>query len=172
MENILIYSRSVLSTTPTRWETMVNSMPVELLTRAPLAGEWSAVECLLHLLDTEPIFVVRIKAILAGQDFPGFNPDKEGTKLAGSPSPLALAQEFARLRSASLSVMSQVSLTDLARQARHQELGLVTMNQLMHEWAAHDFNHTIQAERALMQPFIKGCGPWQIYFTDHQVKDK
>jgi hypothetical protein len=27
--------------------------------------------------------------------------------------------------------------------------------------------HTVQAERALMQPFIQGCGPWQVYFTDH-----
>jgi hypothetical protein len=29
--------------------------------------------------------------------------------------------------------------------------------------------HTIQAERALMQPFIQGSGPWQVYFQDHFV---
>ena len=27
-----------------------------------------------------------------------------------------------------------------------------------HTWAAHDLNHTMQAERALMQPFIAGSG--------------
>jgi hypothetical protein len=27
--------------------------------------------------------------------------------------------------------------------------------------------HTVQAERALMQPFIEGCGPWRMYFLDH-----
>jgi len=27
--------------------------------------------------------------------------------------------------------------------------------------------HTVQAERALMQPFIEGCGPWRPYFRDH-----
>jgi hypothetical protein len=25
----------------------------------------------------------------------------------------------------------------------------------------------IAAVRALMQPFIQGCGPWQPYFRDH-----
>ena len=36
-------------------------------------------------------------------------------------------------------------------------------------WAAHDLNHTIQAERALMQPFMLGCGPWRSFFRDHEV---
>jgi hypothetical protein len=29
--------------------------------------------------------------------------------------------------------------------------------------------HTVQGERALMQPFIAGCGAWQSYFTAHAV---
>jgi hypothetical protein len=29
--------------------------------------------------------------------------------------------------------------------------------------------HTVQAERAMMQPFIRGCGPWLKYFVDHLV---
>jgi hypothetical protein len=29
-------------------------------------------------------------------------------------------------------------------------------------------NHTIQAERALMQPFMLGCGPWRPFFRDHE----
>ncbi len=29
--------------------------------------------------------------------------------------------------------------------------------------------HTIQAERAMMQPFIAGCGPWRFYFLDHAI---
>jgi hypothetical protein len=172
MENTLSWVRSIITTTPARWTNLTENLPIELLTRAPLAGEWSAVECLLHLIDVEQVFTVRIKAFLAGQDFPGFNPDQHGTKLAGSPAPLDLAQEFARLRSANLNLLNQVGEADLARQARHEELGLVTMDQLMHEWATHDLNHTIQAERALIQPFIQGCGPWTIYFTDQQVKDK
>jgi hypothetical protein len=42
---------------------------------------------------------------------------------------------------------------------RHAELGLVTLDELIHEWAAHDLMHIIQRERALMQPYIADCGP-------------
>ena len=52
-----------------------------------------------------------------------------------------------------------VAPQDFNRTAEHSELGTVTLGQLLHEWAAHDLNHTIQAERAVMQLFIEGCGP-------------
>ena len=45
----------------------------------------------------------------------------------------------------------------------------MTLGELLHEWAAHDLNHTVQAERALMQPLIQGSGPWQLYFADHKL---
>ena len=53
MDDILARSRAVLETTPVRWVTLIKSLPDELLNRPPAAGEWSAVECFLHLLDTE-----------------------------------------------------------------------------------------------------------------------
>lgn len=48
-------------------------------------------------------------------------------------------------------------------------LGTVTLAQMLHTWAAHDLNHTIQAERALIQLFMLGCGPWRSFFRDHEV---
>jgi hypothetical protein len=38
---------------------------------------------------------------------------------------------------------------------------------MLNEWAAHDLMHTVQAERAIMQPFIAGSGAWKVYFSDH-----
>jgi hypothetical protein len=144
-------------------------MPPELLREAPAPGEWSALECLQHLIDSERwVFPVRIQAILAGQDFSAFNPDTEGSRLADRTA-IDMAVEFDQLRADSLKVMAQVTPADLERTAHHPELGVVTMSELLHEWAAHDLNHTVQAERALMQPFIRGCGPWQSYFKDHVV---
>jgi hypothetical protein len=120
-------------------------------------------------LDTERwVFPARVKAVLAGQDFPAFDPETQGTK-SGSQSPLELATEFARLRADSLAVLATVTTDDLGRKARHSELGIVTMSELLHEWAGHDLMHTVQAERALMQPFIHGCGPWRSYFADHDI---
>ena len=44
------------------------------------------------------------------------------------------------------------------------------MEQLLNEWAAHDTMHIVQAERALMQAFIPGSGPWRMYFADPDVE--
>jgi hypothetical protein len=171
MDKILNQTTVVLETTPARWLELVKKLPADLLLRPPAVGEWSAVDCLQHLVDTERwVFPARVEAILAGQDFPAFDPDSQGTKADTTLAPAELAEEFARLRKDSLHRLEQVKATDLKRQASHQELGIVSMSELLHEWAGHDLMHTVQAERALMQPFILGCGPWQSYFSDHFVR--
>jgi hypothetical protein len=166
--DIVALSRSILETTPVRWQNLAQTLPTDLLTRKPTPTEWSALECLQHLLDTEAIFPFRIQCLLDGKDFPGFNPDKEGSQ--GRPAtPVDLTASFTQKRIESLRMLDKVTPADFTRTARHQELGIVTMAELIHEWAAHDLNHTIQAERAVMQPFIEGCGPWQAYFSDHVI---
>ena len=51
--NTIPQARAVLSLTPARWLSLAETVPNDLLTRSPKAGEWSAAECLLHILDTE-----------------------------------------------------------------------------------------------------------------------
>jgi hypothetical protein len=173
MEDVLVWVRAVLTSTPARWRSLAETLPAELVSQPPAPGEWSALECLQHLVDTERwVFRVRVQALLAGQDFPAFDPDRQGTKPGAGQSAAALSSEFARLRADSLALLAQVGPADLGRKARHQELGPVTLGELVHEWAAHDLMHTVQAERAVMQPFIRRCGPWQPYFVDHVVGGK
>jgi uncharacterized damage-inducible protein DinB len=171
MTDVLTRVKAVLASTPTRWLNMTEVLPVDLLNRQPAAGAWSATECLIHLLDTEHIFPARVQALLAGQAIPAFDPHTQGTKNTTA-SPGKLAAEFADLRQASLAVLERVAPQDFNRTAEHSELGTITLGQLLHEWAAHDLNHTIQAERAVMQPFIEGCGPWRSYFRDHEVVNR
>lgn len=163
---ILIWCKSVVTITPARWHNLVTAVPLELLTRPPAPGEWSALDCLQHLVEVERVsYPVRLKALLAGQPFPGFNP-ADSIK---SPPTTALAAEFEELRRANLSILDQITPADLDRQALHAEYGMVTMRQFLHHWAGHDLMHVVQAERALMQPFIQGCGPWVVNYTDHAV---
>jgi hypothetical protein len=169
MDSTISSVQTVLATTGDRWLQLTETVPTDLLDRAPAPGEWSATACLRHLLDTERfVFPVRVRAFLAGEDMAAFDPDAEGACYAGH-TPRQLAAEFVRLREASLALLSTLAADDLARAARHSELGQVTLGELLHEWAAHDLNHTIQAERSLMQPFIAGCGPWRSYFADHDM---
>jgi hypothetical protein len=173
MENVLVWAHSVLCTTPERWIDLAGTLPESLLALRPAENEWSALECLHHLIDTErAVFPVRIRAFLEGRDFPAFDPDVQGTKTDPARAGSSYAQEFANFRKDNLIFFKQVTPEDLKRKARHEELGVVTLSEMLHEWVGHDLMHMVQAERAIMQPFIKGCGPWQRYFVDHRVRPR
>jgi uncharacterized damage-inducible protein DinB len=167
-QDILTRSKSILETTPARWLKLIEEVPLELLILPPAPNEWSALQCLQHIVDVErSSFPVRLKALMAGQPFPGFNPQANGTKAEPT---IGLAAEFDTLRKQNLYQYAKVTDADLANEALHAEYGTVTMSQFLHHMAAHDLMHTVQAERALMQPFIRGCGPWVVNYSDHLVK--
>jgi uncharacterized damage-inducible protein DinB len=169
LNTLLEEVQAVLSTTPERWQRLVTTFPIDLLTRPPAAGEWSALNCLQHLLDAEHVlFPVRFHAFLAGQDLVDFDPHQQHAD-HDSQTPEQLAAAFARYRQESLALIKQVKDDDLGRTSQHPRFGTVTLAELLQTWAAHDLNHTIQAERALMQPFMLGCGPWRAFFRDHEI---
>ena len=171
MDNILTQAEAVLATTPSRWQTLTATIPEALLTLEPAPGEWPALQCLRHLLETEEkVFPVRLRAFLAGQNFPAFNPDTDGEKINSGMTPTELSAKFAAVRKNNLKLLTGLSPKDLTRTSIHAELGKVTLGELINEWIGHDLNHTVQAERAMMQPFIAGSGPWRAYFKDHHIK--
>lgn len=170
MPSLIPAVRSMVAATPARW-TALADVDAALLARPPAPGEWSAIQCLRHVVDTEAgVFRARVIAIREGRDFAAFDPDAEGgTDVIGG-SMADLAAELVGLRGASIQVLDGVSEGDLERTARHAELGPVTLRELLNQWAAHDTMHVVQAERALMQAFIPGSGPWRFYFADHDVE--
>ena len=123
MNDILTSASDVLSANPARWASLAQTISADLLSQPPAPGEWPALECLQHLIDTEPVFQFRVDAFLAGRDFPAFDPDTQGTKPEASRTPADLAVEYARLRAASLDALARLTPGDLDRQAVHQELG-------------------------------------------------
>ena len=169
MDELLPQLRAILATTPSRWLSLTEQLPDNLLTRPPAPGEWSAVECLRHLRDAErDVFPVRVRAFLAGEDLVPYDPDAAMTA-GSSESPSELARDFARRRAESLALLATVTTEDVGRTVTHGEYGPVRLGELLHEWAAHDLMHTVQAERSLMQPFVAGSGPWRATFADHDV---
>lgn len=169
MDTLLERVQAVLSTTPERWQRLTSTLPTDLLTRPPAEGEWSARNCLQHLLDAERgLFPARVRAFLTGQNFVDFDPNQRHPDLE-SQTPEQLAAEFTRYRQESLILLKQIKEDDLERSVQHPKLGTVKLAQMLHTWAAHDLMHTVQAERALMQPFMLGCGPWRVFYQDHEV---
>jgi DinB superfamily len=172
MSDVLNDVRSVLRTTPGRWEVLVRSLPTKLLERQPAKGEWSAVDCLRHLVDAERCaFTARTRDFLTGAEvLATFDPNAQASSIGARATDLAV--EFARLRASTLTLLESVTVEDLGRKSRHTELGPVTLGQMLNEWAAHDLMHTVQAEHALMQSFLPDTGPWRDSFKDHDVDAK
>jgi len=173
MPDLLAQVRSMLATSADRWAAIARA-DADLLARQPEPGEWSALQALQHVVDTEiGVFQKRLLAIRDGaESFAGFDPEEAGH--VGRPEATApeLAATFAPLRAATMDILATLDDGDLVRTSRHEELGIVTMSQLLNQWAAHDTMHIVQAERALMQAFIPASGPWRHFFVDHDVELK
>ena len=170
MSDVLAHTLSMLRTSVDRWAAIAR-VDGQLLVRAPEPGEWSAVQALQHVVDTESgIFHARVLAIRAEEAFRAFDPDREGHVDRVGHSAAELVAQLAPMRARSLATLETLTADDLRRVGVHAELGPVTMAELLNEWAAHDTMHIVQAERALMQAFIPGSGPWRSYFADHDVE--
>ena len=171
MSDLISRTIDILHIDGDRWQALATGLDRELLVRPPAPGEWSALQCLGHATDTEAaVFAARVRALLTGQAvLASYDPDAESTPITADTDPAALARRHAGLRAESLALLGAVGETDLDRTARHADLGSVTLRELLNEWAGHDLMHLVQAERAVMQAFIPGSGPWRRYFADHDV---
>jgi hypothetical protein len=118
----------------------------------PEPGEWSANECVGHLLEAERRgFAGRIRQILA-VDLAG----DPATLLAWDPPVVAearqdhlrageeLAGEFAALRADSVALVLKLQPEDLDRVGLHPEVGPLHVRELLGEWVHHDRNHIRQ----------------------------
>jgi hypothetical protein len=172
MPDLVADVRSVLVGIPDRWRSLALVAP-HVLARPPEPGEWSALQCLQHVVATETlVFPPRVRACLAGEPFDPFDPDE--TAAAEPPAsdidPVTLAERLAAMRAGSLAVLDGLAESDLGATGIHPRLGAVTLRELLNTWAAHDTMHVVQAERALMQAFVPHTGGWRGFFTDHDVE--
>ncbi|HXM58307.1 MAG TPA: DinB family protein [Candidatus Dormibacteraeota bacterium] len=167
MEDVLDAARRVVSTTAARWQSLVERMPPELLERPPAPGEWSAADCLRHLLRVErQVLPVRVRLVLEGRDLASFDPGA-ADEPAPERTPREVLDAFVALRRENEALLAGIAAADLDRSSRHPEYGSVSLRTLLNVWAAHDLQHTVQAEEALMQPFIPDTGPFRFRFADH-----
>lgn len=153
-----------------RWRAIA-SLGRNTIVRRPQPGEWSALECLIHAADTEPLFEQRIQAILNGeQTIPAFDPATESTPVDSVTDTADVVARLAEQRTRNETILEIITEADLDKGSRHLRLGPVTLRQLLNQFPAHDLMHLVQAERAMMQTYIPQAGPWRSYFADHDVE--
>jgi len=169
-EDILHTTRELLSTTAARWQGLADAVAPELLLRAPAPGEWSVADCLRHLLASEQrVLSVRLQHFMEGRV--ELTPMAEAPQEPEGRSPRELAAAFAAERRRTVAAFARIGAEDLERAAYHPAFdSTVTLRELLNLWAAHDLQHTVQAEEALMQAFIPGTGVWRAGFAGHDVQ--
>ncbi|HEX6868469.1 MAG TPA: DinB family protein [Candidatus Limnocylindrales bacterium] len=118
----------------------------------PEPGEWSANECVGHLLEAERRgFAGRIRTILAG-GAAGRTPTLEtwdppavaAARRDDLRSGAELAAEFDALRADGVELVRGLRQGDLARAGKHPDVGLLRVDELLGEWVHHDRNHIRQ----------------------------
>jgi DinB superfamily len=121
----------------------------------PAPGEWSANECVGHLIEAERRgFAGRIRRIVdAGKgDHPHLPPDLESwdpPSVAAARrdhlrEPSELVDEFLSLRADGVAMVRTLTAADLARSGVHPVVGPLRVDELLGEWVHHDRNHIRQ----------------------------
>ena len=118
----------------------------------PAPGEWSANECVGHLMEAERRgFAGRIRSIVEGSrpgapiTLEGWDPPAvaaargDHLRQAGE-----LAAEFETLRAESVALVRGLRAGDLQLAGQHPEVGLLRVDELLGEWVHHDRNHLRQ----------------------------
>jgi len=118
----------------------------------PEPGEWSANECVGHLIEAERRgFAGRIRRILAearpgaplaleGWDPPAVAAARRDHLRAGA----ELAAEFDALRAESVALVRGLRAADLTHAGMHPDVGPLRVDELLGEWVHHDRNHIRQ----------------------------
>lgn len=141
---------AVLGATPDTLRTRVADMTGPQLAQPEKEGKWSVGQVLRHLADSEIVWAVRLRMVLA-HDRPrltGYDQDAWAERLGYADSdPTRSLAEFAVLRGSNLTVLERASDADLRRVGVHAERGEESLEHMIRLYAGHDLLHLRQVER-------------------------
>ena len=118
----------------------------------PAPGEWSANECVGHLIEAERRgFAGRVTAILA-EDRPDITADLEAwdppevaeSRRDHERDAVELVAEFVGLRASGVAIVRSLTPDDLVRVGMHPAVGPLRVGEVIAEWVHHDRNHIRQ----------------------------
>jgi hypothetical protein len=142
---------AVQDTEPELWRRLIDQDGAHLRTR-PDEGEWSVLECLGHITDSELITSARYRWVLCENEpvLVGFDQDDWVSGLNhATDDPAALLELFGALRRATVALWRRTPVGDRGRIGHHAERGPESFELLFRLQAGHGRVHRAQAERAL-----------------------
>ena len=111
----------------------VAGMNDELCDARPIPGKWSTRQVVCHLADFEPIYMDRMKRVIAERSptFFGGDPDTFAAGLAyDHRSLVGELQLITAVRNSMATILRALNADDFQRTGNHNEAGLLTLEQL------------------------------------------
>lgn len=158
----------ILRRTPATLNALLRACPEAWTLNNEGAETWSPYDVVGHLIHGEQTdWLARVQMILDHGAERAFEPfDRFAQFEASRGKKLTdLLDQFQALRAKNVEILTNLALTesDLKRQGRHPELGLVTLEQLLATWVVHDLNHIGQIVQVMARQYAQGVGPWKAY---------
>jgi hypothetical protein len=168
-DEYLLPGIATLEATPEILRGLLASVTEEQTLWKPAADRWSIAEVLEHMSHTEGHgFRIRAERMVK-EDNPVLEVyDQE--KLAAEGQYAGREAEdsfdhFEEQREDNVAWLTSLPARVASRKAQHQELGTITLEQLLNEWAFHDLGHIRQiAEIVRALVYYPNIGPFQKYY--------
>ncbi len=145
-------SLTVMAEQPEVLRSLTDGVDPDVLRCPEFPGKWSVQDVLQHLVDTETVYAVRYRLVVA-QDRPeitGFDQDRWATDLAYADDDReVLLHELGTVRRRNLRLLRGLPQSAFARVGLHAERGEETLDDMVRLGAAHDLVHRAQIERVL-----------------------
>lgn len=166
----LAHATDILSRTPVILRSMLENIPPEWVSCSEGDQTWSPFDVVGHLIHGEKTdWIPRAKIILQYGESRPFDPFDRFAQLEASKGKSLdeLLRTFEQLRSENISALSTMKITGevLHRKGRHPELGVVSLEELLATWVAHDLDHLVQISRTMARQYQEAVGPWRKYLS-------
>jgi hypothetical protein len=157
-----LLARSVLEASPDTLQSLLRAMPADSAGERPVEDEWSGLEVMRHLLGVEELLRQRVEAIVTGNGGPIARLDVP--KQPTQPSlPVALAAWCDR-RQQNLAWLAGLDLEQRQRTGVLPQLGPISADEQVCEWAYHDLEHLRQLMAVLEHRLHPGMGPFRAVY--------
>jgi hypothetical protein len=168
-EDYLLPGIGTLEATPEILRGLLASVTEEQTAWKPSPDRWSIAEVLEHMSHVEGHgFRLRAERMVKEE-----NPvlevyDQEALSAEGQYSGRDVEDSFDHFeeqREDNVAWLTSLPARAISRTAQHQELGTITLGQLLNEWAFHDLGHLRQiAELVRALVYYPNIGPFQKYY--------
>lgn len=158
----------ILDRTPNMILTQLKGLDDQLIHATEGENTWSPFDVLGHLIVCEETnFMARVMFIIDDTSQKALTPidmDVHLHRNSGKTIP-QLGAEFKMLRENNLNKLRSLRLSaeELQRTALHPRLGVVTVENILATWVAHDLTHLSQMNRVIAKQFKAALGPFIYY---------